>query len=103
MPHCHSLQSHFVILLVFSVRYMPQILADTNMQDIVTLLVVFVGSAHYLSNPYLLAKLVEFMFVINPSVQPRTAKLNDQVLSHPLALDHLVPALMKFYTGNSQV
>ena len=40
------------------------------------------------------------MFVINPSVQRNTEKLNDMVLGHPLAMEHLVPALMKFYTGS---
>ena len=71
------------------------------MTDIGTLVVVFISSYGYLQNPYLAAKLVEIMYVINPAVQPNTRKLSDLLLSLPLAVDHLVPALMSFYTGTT--
>lgn len=69
------------------------------MQDLVTLIIVSVCSAHYISNPYLLAKLVEVMFVLNPAVQRHTERINAMLLQHRLSIEHLVPALMKFYTG----
>ena len=78
---------------------MSGVTADAAMSEIVRLLVVFICSYSYLQNPYLAAKFVEIMFVFNPAVQPNTAKLNDMLLNHPLAIDHLVPALMSFYTG----
>ena len=63
------------------------------------MMLVFVCSSNYISNPYLSAKLVEVMYVLNPAVQPNTAKISDMLLNNPLAIDHLVPALMRFYTG----
>lgn len=70
------------------------------MERILHLLIVLVCSNNYIGNPYLLAKLVEVIFVMNPAVQPRSQNLNEKFLMHPLALQHLVPALMNFYTGN---
>ena len=78
---------------------MPVIAADPSVIDILTLVVLFVCSHHYIQNPYLTAKLIEVMFVLNPNVQQNTPKLSDMLMNHPLAMDHLVPALMKFYTG----
>lgn len=68
------------------------------MNDIVTFFVVFVCSPNYISNPYLVAKIVEVLFVMNPSIQPAASKIHEMIVSHPLALDHLAPALMNFYT-----
>ncbi len=115
---------------------MPPVLGDASVEHILTLIIVFICSSHYIKNPYLTAKLVEVwkdqfvfsswnywqvrivilawwinqkiihllsfgqvLFVINPAVQRNTEKLNDMVLSHRLAMEYLVPALMNFYTG----
>lgn len=80
-------------------RYLPVVLVEEDVFDLITLLIVFVCSQHYITNPYLLAKLVEVMFVLNPNIQKHTEHINNLLLEHTLALDHLVPALMKFYTG----
>ena len=71
------------------------------MNDVITLVLVFTCSYGYMQNPYLAAKLVEIMYVINPAVQPNTRKLGDLLLSMLLAVEHLVPALMSFYTGKT--
>ncbi|XP_038629726.1 ubiquitin conjugation factor E4 B isoform X2 [Scyliorhinus canicula] len=84
--------------LLFIVQYSPQVLYEPCTQDVVTFLVVFICSQNYIRNPYLIAKLVEVMFVTNPSVQPRTQKFYEIMENHPLATKQLVPALMKFYT-----
>ena len=78
---------------------MPGILQGNSVNDLITLIIMIVCSCHYIKNPYLTAKLVEVMFVLNPAVQRQTTKLNEYMLNHPLATEHLVPALMKFYTG----
>ena len=78
---------------------MPQVLNDACASEIVTMLAVFISSYKYIQNPYLVAKLVEVAYIFNPAVQPHTKALNDQLLHHPLTLDHFVPALMQFYTG----
>lgn len=89
--------------LLFSSRYSPQVLYEPCVQDIVTFLVVFICSQNYIRNPYLIAKLVEVLFVTNPAVQPRTQRFSEMMENHPLSVKHLVPALMKFYTGELYV
>lgn len=84
--------------LLFVVQYSPQVLYEPCTQDVVTFLVVFICSQNYIRNPYLIAKLVEVVFVTNPTVQPRTQKFYEMMENHPLATKQLVPALMKFYT-----
>jgi len=95
--HCNvSLGSLFVC------RYSPQVLYEPCVQDVVTFLVVFICSQNYIRNPYLIAKLVEVLFVTNPAVQPRTQRFFEMMENHPLAIKQLVPALMKFYTGEER-
>ncbi|XP_072512675.1 ubiquitin conjugation factor E4 B isoform X1 [Salminus brasiliensis] len=84
--------------LLFIVQYSPQVLYEPCTQDIVTFLVVFICSQNYIRNPYLIAKLVEVLFVTNPAVQPRTQRFFEMIENHPLSVNLLVPALMKFYT-----
>lgn len=84
--------------LLFVIQFSPDVLNDPCMTQIIHMLIVMVCNNEYIGNPYLTAKLVEVVFVMNPSVQRRTGSLNEQFLLHPLALKHLVPALMKFYT-----
>uniref|UniRef100_A0A4W3H6N9 Ubiquitin conjugation factor E4 B n=1 Tax=Callorhinchus milii TaxID=7868 RepID=A0A4W3H6N9_CALMI len=84
--------------LLFIVQYSPQVLYEPCTQDVVTFLIVFICSQNYIRNPYLIAKLVEVMFVTNPAVQPRTQKFYEILENHPLATKQLVPSLMKFYT-----
>ncbi|KAM6977292.1 ubiquitin conjugation factor E4 B isoform 1-T1 [Aplochiton taeniatus] len=84
--------------LLFVVQYSPQVLYEPCVQDIVTFLVAFICSQNYIRNPYLIAKLVEVLFVTNPAVQPRTQRFSEMMENHPLSIKMLVPALMKFYT-----
>ena len=50
----------------------------------------------------LVAKIVEVLFVINPSVQERTQELFLRCMSHPISEEHLPSALMNFYTGKTK-
>ncbi|XP_058498861.1 ubiquitin conjugation factor E4 B isoform X5 [Solea solea] len=84
--------------LLFVVQYSPQVLYEPCVQDIVTFLVVFICSQNYIRNPYLIAKLVEVLFVTNPAVQSRTQRFSEMMENHQLSIKQLVPALMKFYT-----
>ncbi|XP_035295302.1 ubiquitin conjugation factor E4 B isoform X2 [Cricetulus griseus] len=84
--------------LFFIVQYSPQVLYEPCTQDIVVFLVVMLCNQNYIRNPYLVAKLVEVMFMTNPSVQPRTQKFFEMIENHPLSTKLLVPSLMKFYT-----
>ncbi|XP_051028149.1 ubiquitin conjugation factor E4 B [Acomys russatus] len=84
--------------LFFIVQYSPQVLYEPCTQDIVMFLVAMLCNQNYIRNPYLVAKLVEVMFMTNPSVQPRTQKFFEMIENHPLSTKLLVPSLMKFYT-----
>ncbi|XP_073459642.1 ubiquitin conjugation factor E4 B [Aquarana catesbeiana] len=84
--------------LFFIVQYAPQVLFESSTQDIATFLVVLLCNQNYIRNPYLVAKLVEVMFVTNPAIQHRTQKFFEMIEGHPLSVKLLVPSLMKFYT-----
>ncbi|XP_038076555.1 ubiquitin conjugation factor E4 B-like [Patiria miniata] len=88
--------------ILFTVQHCPQALEDTAQQDMVLFIVVIACSAHCIRNPYLVAKMVEVIFVLSPVVQARTAKIYEAIQNHPLAQNHLVPALMTFYTDVEQ-
>jgi len=46
--------------------------------------------------------LFQVLFVVNPRVQPALQRLSDRLLNDPLAVDHIVPALVKFYSDVEQ-
>jgi len=91
-----------VELILFVIQTYPPALNEPTVDDIWTLFVVMICSAHYVKNRYLIAKLIEVLFVINPRVQPALQRLSDRLLLDPLAVDHLVLALMKFYSDVEQ-
>lgn len=97
-----SLPDYFVSdvaeFLLFVNMHAFSVLEDPVMSDVVTFLVVIICSPNYISNPYLVAKIVEVLFVMNPNIQPVASKIHEMILSHPLAPDNLAPALMNFYT-----
>lgn len=78
---------------------MPTCLVEHEHQEMMRLLLVMVCSQNYIRNPYLTAKLVEWLFVLQPSIQPKTEHLATKILLSDIAKDNLVPCLMKFYTG----
>jgi len=84
--------------LLFIIQYAPGAVETLALSSLATFLVVFVCSPNYFNNPYLVAKLVEVMFVLNPTIQPRARVFYDTIENHPLAVQHLAPSLMKFYT-----
>ena len=84
--------------LLFVIQFSPSSFETTMINDLALFLIVFICSSHYFKNPYLVAKLVEVLFVLNPSIQPRTRHFYEVVENHPLAAQFLGSALMKFYT-----
>ena len=75
-------------------------MSDCLDQNFLTFILTAVCTPAHFRNPYLVSKLVEILFVINPAVQERTQELFLRMMSHPISEEHLPPALMKFYTGN---
>lgn len=57
-------------------------------------------SSHCIKNPYLVAKIVEVVFIVNLLVQdyPSTATLYDRFMNNEISQTILPAALMKFYT-----
>jgi len=91
-----------VELILFVIQTYPPSLNEPTVDDIWSLFIVMICSAHYVTNRYLIAKLIEVLFVVNPRVQPALQRLSDRLLMDPLAVDYLVLALMKFYSDVEQ-
>ena len=85
--------------LPFAIQYFADVVNDLISHDLMTFLLTAICSSHFFKNPYLVSKLIEVLFVINPSIQDRTEALHTRFMSHPIAEEHLPSALMKFYTG----
>ncbi|KAK0083631.1 hypothetical protein PV325_008472 [Microctonus aethiopoides] len=84
--------------LLFALQFSPGVVASNMDNSLITWLLVVICTPHCIRNPYLIAKIIEVLFVINPSVQGRTETLHDQVMSHPISKTFLASYLMKFYT-----
>ena len=91
-------KSSKLIILMFC-RYFPSVMSDCLDSKLLTFILTSVCTPTFFKNPYLVSKLVEILFVINPVVQDRTEDLYMRMMSHPIAEEHLPSALMKFYTG----
>lgn len=80
-------------------RFTPGVVADCTEDSLITWLLVAVCSPQCIKNPYMVAKIIEVLFVINPGIQSRTEQLHARVMAHPISEMHLPSCLMKFYTG----
>ncbi|XP_015787128.1 ubiquitin conjugation factor E4 B isoform X2 [Tetranychus urticae] len=84
--------------LLFTLQNVPQFIeSDPNGDDLALFIVVFICSSHCVANPYLIAKLIQVVFVSSPILHPMTGGFHSRILSHPLSKAHLARALMKFY------
>ena len=82
----------------FIMRNMPQIITSTQSDELVMLCITFLRSSEYVKNPYLKSGLVTIMFHgIWPVYNRSRGILGDLLNSLPLATEHLLHALMKFY------
>lgn len=69
------------------------------MEDsLLTWLLVTVCNGQKIKNPYLVAKIVEVLFVIDPAISMRTENIYTRIMAHPVSQKMLPSALMKFYT-----
>jgi ubiquitin conjugation factor E4 B len=80
------------------IRYFPTVITENMEDSLITWLLVTICSSNLIKNPYLVAKLVEVVFVIIPTFQPRCEMLYDRFMSHEISRTVLPSALMKFYT-----
>ncbi|XP_068966391.1 ubiquitin conjugation factor E4 B [Bombus flavifrons] len=84
--------------ILFTLQFCPGVIINNMDNSLITWLLVVVCTPHCIRNPYLIAKIIEVIFVINPNVQGRTESLHDQVMAHPISKTLLASYLMKFYT-----
>lgn len=84
--------------LLFTLQYCPEVVIDNMDESLITWLLVTICSASCIKNPYLVAKIVEVVFIINPLLPNRTEILHDRFMTHSLSHTLLPSALMKFYT-----
>ena len=109
LPHAHSIPDAFAAypewfvedvadFLLFTIQQVSQVIDCDTSSELIYFLVVLICTENCVSNPYLVAKLIEVIFLSCPSVHSHTEHFNQRLLSHPLAQAHLAKALMKFYT-----
>ncbi|XP_011502068.1 PREDICTED: ubiquitin conjugation factor E4 B [Ceratosolen solmsi marchali] len=84
--------------LLFILQFSPEVVVNNVDTILITWLLVLICAQDCMRNPYLVAKLIEVLFVINASVQGLTESLHKQVMAHPLSNLLLASNLMKFYT-----
>nr|CAH7740032.1 unnamed protein product [Callosobruchus chinensis] len=84
--------------LLFALQYFPSVIADNAEESLITWLLVMICTSSAVKNPYLVAKLVEVVFVTLPAIQVRCEKLYVRLMSHNVAQTVLPSSLMKFYT-----
>ncbi|XP_047992257.1 ubiquitin conjugation factor E4 B [Leguminivora glycinivorella] len=84
--------------MLFAVQYVPQVVAVYIEDPIITWLLSAICNSHLIKNPYLVAKIVEVLFVINLSVPLKLKNVYEKFMDHPMSQTALPSALMKFYT-----
>ncbi|KAA0186712.1 Ubiquitination factor E4B, partial [Fasciolopsis buskii] len=83
------------VLRHFSSNALP---IDLTAQPTLVAFVLFIiCQAHFVRNPYLVAKFVEVLFFCDPSVSGRSNEFHKATKMHPLATTHLISALIQFY------
>lgn len=87
-----------VLKLVCCFRYSPQVVADNIEEPMIKWLLSAICNSHLIKNPYLVAKIVEVLFVINLSLQLKLKNIYEAFMDHPMSQTALPSALMKFYT-----
>merc|ERR1712223_699923 len=87
---------------LFSLQYFPNVISDYLDHNMLTFILCVVCTPHYFKNPYLVSKLIEILFVINPAVQDKTGEMYARIMSHYISQEHLPSSLMRFYTEVEQ-
>eukprot|EP00096_Caligus_rogercresseyi_P011228 TRINITY_DN4351_c0_g1_i1.p1 TRINITY_DN4351_c0_g1~~TRINITY_DN4351_c0_g1_i1.p1 ORF type:complete len:1058 (-),score=361.53 TRINITY_DN4351_c0_g1_i1:325-3498(-) len=88
--------------LLFALHYFPHAVVKNFDSTTLSFLLAVVCTPNYFTNPYLVSKVIEVFFIINPSIQEVTRELYVKFISHPFTEEFLPCALMKFYTEVEQ-
>ncbi|KAI0712081.1 ubiquitin elongating factor core-domain-containing protein [Earliella scabrosa] len=82
---------------LFVIRQSPKSLELSGRNEMLVWCLTFLTSTWYIKNPFLKAKLVEVLFYGTYSWGEHRSVLTTLLNTHPVALQHLMPALMHFY------
>ncbi|EIW81074.1 hypothetical protein CONPUDRAFT_55967 [Coniophora puteana RWD-64-598 SS2] len=89
--------------LLFVVRHSPESLDLSGKTELIIFALTFLTSTWYIKNPFLKAKINEMVFYgVLPYGHERHGILSGLLNSHPMALKHLMSALMHFYVEVEQ-
>ncbi|THG98805.1 hypothetical protein EW026_g3438 [Hermanssonia centrifuga] len=81
----------------FVIRDAPESLELTGKIEMLLWALTFLTSTWYIKNPFLKSKIVEALCWASMKYDGRRSVLESTMNSHPMALKHLMPALMHFY------
>ena len=93
LPQVHT------TLMTCSCTSTVQVVSNYCSPTLVTWLQTMLCHTHYFSNPYLVSKLVEVLFVVNPQVQEKTGEIYSQIMSHPICQEHLPRSVQVILTN----
>ncbi|KAL8917560.1 MAG: hypothetical protein Q9172_005785 [Xanthocarpia lactea] len=82
----------------FVMRNMPWTISSTQSDELIILCITFLRNSEKIKNPYLKSGLVTIMFAGTwPAPNRPKGVLGDLLMGMPIATEHLLHALMKFY------
>ncbi|KAL8770278.1 MAG: hypothetical protein Q9209_003914 [Squamulea sp. 1 TL-2023] len=82
----------------FVMRNMPWTISSTQSDELIILCITFLRNSEKIKNPYLKSGLVTIMFAGTwPAPNRSKGVLGDLLMGMPIATEHLLHALMKFY------
>ncbi|ORX56341.1 hypothetical protein DM01DRAFT_1334813 [Hesseltinella vesiculosa] len=78
--------------------YESRTISTHSQVDLVTFVITFLQNTSYIQNPHLKPKLIEILFFFTyPVYQGQPGELEPILNANPLALQHLIPALIAYY------
>ncbi|KAI0333659.1 ubiquitin conjugation factor E4 [Cubamyces sp. BRFM 1775] len=82
---------------IYILRISPNSLELSGKNEMLIWCLTFLTSTWYIKNPFLKAKIIEVLFMGTWSWSEQRSVLTTLLNTHPIALKHLMPALMGFY------
>uniref|UniRef100_A0A1B6DV73 Ubiquitin conjugation factor E4 B n=1 Tax=Clastoptera arizonana TaxID=38151 RepID=A0A1B6DV73_9HEMI len=84
--------------LLFALQFVPVVITENMDDSMISWLLVTICTPQCIKNPYLVAKIIEVLFVLNPGIHASVDVLHAKIMSHPISEQYLPSFLMKFYT-----
>lgn len=85
--------------LLFLIQNLPLVIESNTTDNMIKFLIVFINNSHVCSNPYVISKFIEFLFIASPKLQAVSDQFHHRLYNNSLAESFLSCALMRFYTN----